>query len=102
MSDETAPTKGAWWHGPLIGGIMTMTAGISNYVGSHWGGATLEQMKAGNAEMEERLTKRIDSATAKVSDDMRKYVTEGIAASEKRTHDELVTAKKKKRSNAEP
>ena len=65
-------SRGAWWHGPLIGVAMTTVAGVSNYVGSHWGGANLEQLDA----TEKRLTAKMSDVQhdiARVADDQKKY-----------------------------
>lgn len=97
MSDD--PTKpGMTWHTWAIATAMTLTGGISNFVATHWGGVTTEQL----AQAEQRITKKIEPIAQSVAtltadgDNMRKMVVESVAASEKRLHDELA-AKKRKR-----
>lgn len=90
------------WHTWAIATAMTLTGGISNFVATHWGGVTTEQL----AQAEKRIGDKIDpiagsvGALTKDADNMRKMIVESVAASEKRLHDELAV-KKKKRSDAD-
>jgi hypothetical protein len=82
---------------------MTLISGAATYIGSHWGGVTVEQLTAA----EKRLGEKIDPLAKDVtklsadSDNVRKLVVESVAAAEKRMHDELA-AKRRKERRVEP
>jgi len=103
MADEAAKTQGVTFHSLLIGTAMTLISGAATYVGSHWGGVTVEQLAAA----EKRLGEKVDPIAKDVAkltadaDNVRKLVAESVGAAEKRMHDEL-NAKRRKERRAEP
>ena len=82
----------------IIGAATTVLTTGGSYISSHWGGATQDQVKESAAKLEEKLGAKIDLATAKIGDDIKKYVDEKVES----TEDRLSKSRKKKRSNVEP
>lgn len=66
------------WKMAIITGAMTLVTSSAGYVSSHWGGTTQDQLKESAAKLEEKLGSRIDLASAKVSDEIKKYVDEKV------------------------
>lgn len=85
-------SRGAWWHGPLIGGVMTLCTGVAGFVGTHWGGVTNDQMTAALKTQSDAVEKKIDEVkaiVAKNADEQKKYIdvrTAPVAAPVKKKH----------------
>lgn len=98
MSEDAS--RGVWWHAPLIGGIMTMTAGVSTFIGTHWGGVSNDQLNESLKAQAHGLEQKISDlslAVAKNSDETKRYVDEKFAAARV-----VVEKRKPKRTAEEP
>lgn len=70
-------TRGAWWHGPLIGGLMTIGTTAAGFIATHWGGVTTDELSKTEKRIVERLSESMsksDQAHAKDVDDLRRYI----------------------------